>query len=820
MARVVGRILLSGLFFLMGCSQPPQIPQLPHPNSETTPNIILRDSLTSQDVKTLFKAINQKGQWNRLSHLLVKAPDQDLEVLGKTANTYLYQEALHTEGFLSLLENRVQEKSFSQALRSLKTLSSDSSALSSLTHLIKDSLSHPLFPKLVQRNSWAFSDAWTRAVEKIKLPFQFLSHSQEKNSQWVKDLTLALNDSDLESALIPFLGSIRKSELGRSFFLSLLQLKENRGESAFIDLAQGIKEAIQSKEDKPSSLDRLLKLVQILNQPSNGLFSKAQETLKTDEGQTIVRLLAERFEPMVLRGTAGFIFETLKEPLDDEILGKTFWSQLPRKSVNDAPSDKLVQLMRRVQFALDKTTSTSRPQKDPKTLLNAYLLTVWLEQLARENKEQIESISADSFNELFWTYPLKPFSFTLNLIELDPSGKPIKDSDKKWVLASKIEADLKFLGLEDFSQDLKYMVKQESFGSTITQFISQTETANFKENLLQAVSILHLNHPFSDPIPTLTSIAYFFSRSDSGAPLTLTDFETQNLLVSIENLFRGLPYVKVRKLLKFAFEDLQIGNMSEEDRERLKSLYPKNPECAELLDNILKNLQVIYDWDQVQPGKLSLLEAFHTLLTQSRNRDLSSLNSFLTFLQKSELLKVSSNQAKFPSVIQMLSQSEEVGQLLNSLTLLTTEQQESLSVGLQSFLGKDKSEFQELKKWGKDVLLQNSDALPLVLTWVQQNNLLLQLTPSERLWFKRFVESQEFLQVYQAFSHVLSDQPMNEVLNELETLQTQGELENIFKVLGNLQSERMQRLALVFWNWEKSQELKSFILLIKSLTKS
>jgi len=820
MARVFGRLILTGFILLSGCSVPPEVPKLEHP---TQPNsdIILRDSLSYQDVRTLVKAVNQNGQFKHLSQLIENSSDNDLLTFGTALNLYLYQEALNNDGLPSLLDKRTFEKTFSRILLSFKQYCS-SSPCQALSPLLKASLTHPNFPTLLQRNSYIFSSEWIETWDqlKIKSPNHALSKLLN-NPKALKKISQTFQDITFQNSLKELVESFKKSELGKLFFLSLTELNEEKGSKVFFELSDSIKQAVAVTSSSPISLmSRLLTLTETLNQPSQSLFSKAQETLNTDEGQTIIRLLAERFEPLILKGAAGFIRETLIAPLDDQTLTAKFWLELPRNNTEDLPTENLSGLNQRIQYALDKMSGTSSMIKDPNITLNAFILALWFEQFALENKDLVTSLSQETFNEQLWEKPHRPFNFTLNLIEVDASGKPLRDSENRLVLSSKVFRDLKALGLEEFAQDLKYRIKQESFGPTITKISHDSSLKSLNHKLSGTITLLHRNHSFADPVPFLTSVFYGLTRSESGFPFFMKDFESKNMLFSLQNFLRGLSFSQVRKIVTFLFEDLQIGKLSVEDRERLKSLYPQNPECAQLLDSILQNLHVIYELDRHLPNQMSLLEVYHRIVSHSRPQDLKALSSLLSFFQKTKLFEITLEGESSPALSAVLSESETVGSVLTSLASLTNRQQTQLLQGLSSMIGSNQEELDELFQFLTGAISDNLTGISQLYDWVHSNPSLFLLRPEERTWLKRVTDSKLFLEAYPSTARLFNSSKLEDVLSEIETLQAQGELESAFKILGNFQSDRMQRLALALWNWEKSGELKAFISLIKTLTKS
>lgn len=819
MARVLGTVVLSCLFFLLGCSNPPQLPTIPNADNTPKTDIVLRDTLTVQDFQNLFHTINQKGQFNHLGQLFTQASEQDLTQLGKWTNFYLFQEAINPDGFVSILENRVHDQSFSKLFAELKTNCLTDSC-PKILNLLKNGLSHPNFPKLLKRNSYLFSAEWLAAVSKLNFRATASNGDNNNTSQIVNDISKLFSATDFKPKFIYLIGQLKKSSLGQSFFLTLNELRENYGEQVFNDLSEQLKLSVHDDPQKPSIINRWLALAKLLNQPSHGLFTHAQETLKTDDGQTLVRLLSERFEPLILKGTAGFIRETLTHPLDDESLDLNFWKTLPRKSIANGPTENFGILLQRIQYAFDKMSSTSKTIKEPKAILNAYLLALWFEQFAKENIDSITLIETENFNESLWATAIKPISFSVNLISVDPTGKPIKDKEGKLVLSAQVEKDLLTLGLNEFVDDLKYLIKQNSFGPTLVKISLNDPSLTLKSSLTAVISNLHRDRPFADPIPFLTSVVFMFTRQDSKAPINLASLETDNMLLSIENIIRGVSFVNLRRLNTFLFEDLQLGSISQEDRERLKSLYPNNPECAELLDSILSNLQIIYDLDKHEPNKISLLEAYHVLLNNSRNKDLPGLSAIFNFVESTHLFQFENNQALFPNLLKAVQDSNANANFLTGLSFANEQQQTVLLNSVHSVFGDTSQETEELLSFMHDVLLPQASTIASLHSFFQEHPLNFSLSHQELNWIKRFIDHESFIPTYEAVQQTLTGSQLNKVTDELEQLHNLGELQNALKVLGNIESERMQRLALVLWDWDRSNELKSFIWILKLLTKS
>jgi hypothetical protein len=819
MRRVSGVILNVGLLVFVGCSKPPEIPVIENSKTEIFPEIALRDNLTADDFRKIFNALNQKGRLNGLKKWFEKASDQDLNTLGKAANLYLYQESLDSEGLPSLIENRVFSKTFSALSHHFEALNSKTD-LKSIRQLLRSILSHPSFPKILRRNSYFLEPEWIDLINRLQLPNLNLSELLGDDDLLISDLKQASVDPSFEREVILLSQTLRKTEIGKNIFLSLREISEKKGPEALKDLSESMGSSVKPSSQSASILSRWLSLADLLNRPSQGLFSEAQETLKTIEGETLVRLMAERFEPLILRGAAGFIRETLKEPFDDLELDAKFWLELPRKELSDPPTENLIHLCRRIQFAMDKMANSSRTNKDTAVTLNSFLLVEWFENYARENKDTLISTAKENFKEALWSQPLKPFSFSINLLELDEKGKPIKDSAGTLVLSQKVESELKALGMEDFANELKIGIKQENFGTTLTKLSLSGNDLNLKKGLAETLNSLHRAHPIADPVPFLASLAFIVTRPQEGSPISLAELETPNMLNSIQNFLRGLSFSQVRKLVTFAFEDLEIGNLTAEDRERLKSLYPNNPAAQELLDSLLQNAEVIYDLDRHLPGKISLLEFYHSILSNSRMIDIKGFTAIFKFLKSTQLLEVTDSKPKYPSLLKALDQSKLLTQTLKALANSNANQEEAVLKVFRNFSGDRDSDLNELFSFFRGNLLADTQTLQSVLKLLQTENWNFALSDVEKKWLFKLIHSELFFDLYHALVDLNDSEQISQLASELEILQQDGELENIFKVLGNMKSDRLQRLALVLWEWEKSQELKAAFSFIKNLTKS
>ena len=139
---------------------------------------------------------------------------------------------------------------------------------------------------------------------------------------------------------------------------------------------------------------------------------------------------------------------------------------------------------------------------------------------------------------------------------------------------------------------------------------------------------------------------------------------------------------------------------------------------------------------------------------------------------------------------------------------------------LHSLIGNRDADITDLFSFLKGTLLADTQALKTALSLIQNKNWNVTLSREENEWLFRFINSDLFFDLHHALVEINDSQQVFQLAAELETLQQDGELENIFKVLGNMKSDRIQRLALVLWEWEKSHELKAAFALIKNLTKS
>lgn len=815
MQRVFGVFFLGGFFVLVGCSRPPEIPEIQKPKGVSSPEIALRDSLSPSDFRKIFTALNQKGQLKGLELWLQTTPDNDLSILGKAVDQYLYQEALNPDGLPTLLENRIRQGSFTQLKYGLLNLSQ-----TSFSHLLKSGLRHEATPKLLQKGSFIFDPKWGHNISHYQRFLTSNSFNKQDFIQFLSELKNILEKPDFVKEWLHLCQSLRRSELGPNLFISLQQMEELHGEAVRSDLAQQIHKAVKSSGNSASLVNRLLKLVNLLNRSSAGLFSEAQKTLQTEEGESLIRLLSERFESVILKGAAGFIKETLAEPFDEVELSSKFWADLPRKKAEDAPTENFTHLFRRIQYALDKMSNSSRTYKDPQITLNSFILTRWFEAMAIANLKQIESIDSKTFADSFWKTPIHPFVFNLNLLEIDEKGKPIKDPNGKYTLSQRIENELKALGMEEFANDLKWGVKQDSFGATSTR----VEINNFDQSFLSAfrtvVSALHKAHPLADPVPFLSSVAYLFTRPNEKGPLTLADLDSPNMLNSLQNFSRGLSFAQIRKLVSFLFEDLEIGNLSAEDRDKLKMLFPNNSVHAELLDQLLQNLQVIYDLDSHASTALSLLEFYHSLLSNSRLQDISAISKVFSFVEKTDFFGKVGTEEKYPNLLGIFSREQDLSQIMHLMADANSEQQAALVKISDFIVGQTDIEGRDFISFFKDVIVANPTATAEILNLVIQQSEAFALTENEKIWIGQFVSSSSFADLYRILVTQTQSENLHQLINEFEKLQKSGDLEGLIKVLGNMRSDRMQRLALALWSWEKSPELEAFFEVIKTLTKS
>ena len=805
---------------VLGCSQPPSLPVLENFKNSSSPDIALRNTLTVEDIRKIFESLNTKGNLNGIKNGLKNASSHDLEVLGSAINRYLYQEALNSDGLPSLLEARILSKTFSTLNQKLDSFTKND-GLPSFNLFLRSTLTHSSLPNLLIHSYFLFDPEWNRAISQLKIPPMPAPSLFGHNSLLWPDITKAIQDPSFEKEVTLMTKSLQQSELGKNLFFALHQIQEEKGGSAFKELSESLLLAVSSNSKTPSILTRWLTLAKILNQSSNGLFLNAQESLKTETGETLVRLLAERFEPMILGGVSGFIRETIKDPFDNEVLDAKFWLALPRKTPFDPPTPNFIHLFNRIQFSMEKMANGSRPNRDPSVTLNSFLLVKWFEEFAKVNAGEITQLAELDFHEAFWTNPIKPFSFTLNLLDLNPDGKPKKDSDKKLILSPLIEAELKLLGLEEFSNDLKLSVKQESFGSTLTKFTTNNNASSLKKALTQTIVSLHRAHPFADPVPLIASIGYLFTRPSSDPlPFNLADLETPNMLNSIQVFIKGVSFHNLRKIKTFLFEDLQIGTLSQEDREQIKSLYATNPESAELLDSILQTLQVIYELDAHAPQALSLLEFYHYILVNSRNRDVKSLTAIFSFLNSTKLFEVTESKPKYPSIFQGLNQTSYNSAILEILAGTTPKQEQSLLLALNSIFGNKEVGVTELFSFFRDVIVPHHKTISSLVLLSETEHWNVLLTSQEQEWIRKLLTSETFPELFHVLVDLNDSKTLFQMASDLQQLEHHGDLRDVLKVLSHIKSDRMQRLALVLWKWEQTRELGNLFSLIKNLTKS
>lgn len=822
-------LLGTALAMLSACGKPLKRPELPSPPPLPVDQIILRDHLSAVDLKSLFRVLNQKGEFNSLLPWTEKLSDSQVEAWAKFLSEWVYEDAQTSRGLVQLLNKRNEKKGFSQWKKLLEQSLKETPGLQkAFLQIASDDQFYPLLKRDIGILDPDFLKSVLPALlEKTKTYNPSNPEKRVNTEQLVQDLQSLLSDP---AKMLLVLSSASKAVEGDAL-TSLMRagtvFEKNHGPEAFSKLALEFSkhsEFLSETEDKKqSNLGQALALADLLNRPAGKIISALQEGLKSNPD--LVQALNLKWDPLFVKALSEIVLEVLLNPEDGTKLDKNFWLALPRKNEGDVPTAEFSRLYAIIFSGIQKITDSRRLESQGDSgsyrlplQLNALFMTSLLENLVRAQRPQLESLSSKNFESSFWDLATQPHVFKLSLNEA---------SDKK-KLSLSVRRDLESLGLSNLISRLENLLTQEDFGRSEYDF-SLSEGMNFKQVLSEALAYSQSIRPFSDVTPFLVATIHHFGSKGANSPLSLESMKAiPNLLVDLQSFLGALSTDQWKGLKKILFEDFKISHLEMEDRMLLVGLFQSDPEVAEWVNQVLVSLESVELLDQKTEGSVSLFEFYHLILQTIGKTEVKLFSDFLSGLYRLEIFSSKEDgTAVYPGVLSIVQSGDGVGVFLKSISGLNLAQQKLLS---QKFF----------EAFGCDHELQNG--VEAHLAWLA-SFLIKNELPGKKALFdflgKRgwsLIPSQEILETperewaidftkkggLESLVTLLKDQenpvPVSALIENLKQLSKKKVFEQGFQLLGQMENERVREVSRVLLKMDRSGELLNLFEVIETFS--
>lgn len=692
-------------------------------------------------------------------------------------NTWVYEDALQAQGLLQLVKKRIQQNGFSNSQKELQALFKNHPDLRTfLIRLMKDPKSvglieesaplwdpevlSPLIPQMKRVPSLQGTGFYQKALELLRHP--------EQSQQLQKGIEELLR-AELLSPL---------AEVAR-------EMHQQFGEQAFTSIAQSL-------IANPESLGKAVRLIELLNRPAEPIVQALQQGLRSNPD--VIHALTLKWDPVFSKALGETLLKVLVAPEDGKPLDRDFWLGLARKSSETAPTSQFVRLYSIVLSALQKSADPRRlePQADAGSYrfplqLNALFITRFLEEVASKSQAQLESLPTEKFQDLVWNIPLQTASFQLSLSEANAPAS----------VASGVRRDLEALGLTSVISRLESLLTQPDSGRQLYQWEVQEERS-LRAALFQVVEAAHALKPMADITPVLFALVQGASGGSSENISLEILKKSPNLLELIQSGLAALSGEQWKDAKRLLFEEMKLAQLETEDLGLIVSLFQASPEVAEWVGEVLSLLPAVLELDTSNGNQPSVFQWYLRCLGRFTPPSRKALSNALT--QISQLGLVTVLPERFPDLI---------NQGLQALANMDLDALKNLELRLAQVFLKEEQGITSVGRWmalvrGASQSVK-SDSLE---GWGSAiSKMAFSLSGAEHAWLFQFVKRGGLKQSVTLLGNLSNRASLEQLVQELIQLSQQEAIQQGFRLLSNIQNERLRELALVVLKWDRSGEL-------------
>lgn len=790
--------LLALFLLFVGCTQPPEVPNLKRSAPTELQRYLLRERIEARDIRQIVEILNRNGALESLRSFVTKLSDQDIENLSSLFSTYFYEEAHRSDGAIRWLESKTDERSFTVLDEKTAVWMKDPE-LSQLLKGIPSFLGIFQTPDLLARDidllnpklhpDWITlweSDYSNDVFEQSTLGI--------KPQQWTADLEQWI--SNLDEWLPPLVAAAQKWERYR-IASGLGDALSSLGRSDFEGLGYTVKRLMTPspffhKHPGKNRLQDLLDFVQVTNGGTRGAFTTLENFIVSD--QTYGTALAEKLTPFLLQGATGFV----REILEAEHFNESFWQALAQGDPVGV-SEPFRYLFENLALSLSRFSGS-----ESTGFLVSYALSRWIENNARAHPNMF----------LDWDQPIALSKFTLVLSTKDASGNVQIAADQQMALET---------------LDLKTLIKEKNWELKFS--FSQTVECP-PEALRRALEICHNQLPLGDATASLQSLIFEMTRPSKNSLFRLSEFDKiPNLFNAFQVWIAGheLPFIRRTKStlfdrLKLGTESITEGAHTKQKRDFLSTL-EGNPQAQKLTETVLDTLRVVVEFDTPpHPGLPSALEFYRTLLVNVPPAKVDAITAAFEIVNQIQLGhhclppgegEEGSYVAKYPALCKMLSAGWPIASLLTRLSLLSYETQDLRLAAWRRALGTQKRSGVEIHlRWLEAALGLSPTSFEILFERLEKHRELPQvpwLTENEWHLLTRIFNDPHWLELFASLQNLFTQTDLLQLVQNVQRLQTTGELTRILRQLGYLRNYQWQITIQALQNWDRSGELAKIL---------
>lgn len=808
---------ICGLAATLGCAKAPPVPKLDRHGEDPVERIVLHAELKAGDYREIFRAVNRGGKLDGLKPYFEEPSDEKLDAIGGVLSRQLYEEALSRRGLVSILEQRIQKKTFSVwEEKAGRWKTEENFAVEK--RALHSALRHEKLTELAKRDAGFLSQSWiplARAVHTAKEEYRDTKPWEPGKSvstaEIFSDVKQFLQSPSREE-LAPLLVKLKRFAFGGPLFEALYQMRESAEGTAFEGAARGMAAMLGSR-DSQNKLERLMTLDITADAPTDGLFLAINE--KFVKEPDFIHELAERFRPMAARSVAGFLKEILsakKAHAEGEVyFDKAFWEAVPIRGDKNAPSAQFGELFAAIRAAIERVTGPAKPETADDAFLHnlpiyttAFALTKWCEQVVLDNRASAawKAAPEKDFHQAIFQLPI-----TLKEdVEVDFLGA---ENPPRLTPAQELGA----LGLTDFAALLQQVAGTQQFGK-FQYLFSKPGKQTFGEGLVSVVNRAHETRSISDTAAFVRALIFPLTRPAEGSAFTFKQFESPNLMDSLNRFLAVLPLEGWRNLKRQMFVDLKLGQLSDptfDTRRLVLDLYPPGA-LKDRVATLLDHFPVIEDFDRSAQGLPSAFEAYRNILGHMPLQSMNAVTSAFSFAGRGKFLAGTEDKPQYPSLFKTFRNAEPVARTLYAFSVIGNENQEDFLRPVWKMLGNDGNGLTSHLELLDSLVEKEPEGLEALLDrLLNKGGALIEwleaLTPAESEWVTEFLGSDDFPTLVSFLRDHGGRSSALQLVRELKNLSRNGYLAEAFHLLRQINNERMRRIGAVLAESQSSGQL-------------
>lgn len=832
------------LLVVSACTKPPQMPELPQREPHPIKKVILDDTLDAKDIRAIFNVLNRNGKLSSLERFFQKVSDADIERFATLVSDTLYEEALHKEGLVSLLSERIEKRDFSALHDTVQRWIREEPHLAATLDLFFYLATTENFPILLARDVGVLDPRWTgliqRLRERTRAAFPETIVQSLSPDAVLTDLQTFIQ-SHMNDRLVALVSQLEDQYAGTSTLLALSQLRKRFGPhptAPFEGFALGLgrlllKPPIEGRDDgiHHNQLDLLLHFVHTANRPSQGIFRTVQNRIQQDPG--LIGNPAELAQAVILRGVSGFIQEKLSNPS----YNKRFWLSVASDSF---PTPEFVLLFREIENAIQLITGFPKPQdllaKMP-VYLNAIIVANWFSSQIRHNIEVFQKLPEEKFNTALWKQSMRAHPFQAQITRSGDQFFLHVDNQK-----FPVNLDTQMARIGGGAQHFLAQLKKSFWGGFVYTLGSTPEQKTLSDTLLSVVTDCDRTLSFANGRSFVRAFGFLFTRPHLDTTFFhLEDFETDNMMTGMNRLILNTSYEDYSRIEGLLFDDLEIGNLSFDNERFVLDFFEETPGLQNVVKNLLNSAHALYEFNRPhQAGLPSGLQTYFTLLSHIGKEEMPWVGSLLSYLCEGRFLSSIPKERKngemewlaaYPAIHHWVARGRILSRLFYGLSWIEPHERHLFlkpireSLGGARIPGDGKNSGLMLHLQMLDELLKaKPSGLRALIDLLQRRggsivSSIDEANARERRWILRFIENNDHEFLIRFFSKHGDRKAFIDWTDELKQSLEDGSLRQMAEILSYIDNDRMRRVARVLTDWIESGELGHLLLTVRQILK-